>query len=311
MKLATAPVRPLIAIGTGLAAVVTAALLGLPSLVKAPETRLTAAASAPPEGTYWHTRVLTQRTHPRQFGSGANRYWVVEQDLTEKWTMPDGSSWFGVRPLGAYPKSAADRKAWRRDGSPAKWTRTADGQYVKKLSTEPDKGHLYPVRARNTFSLAGQHLRYDEVQRLPADPNGLKSWFAEAARVLRVKENGVDRYVTGALMELFHQLPAPKEVRTAAYQALLTMPGVRAQGRAKDNVGRTGAAVLIDYPEIVQSGNTIKTKTDLIIDTDTMLLLSRTWTTHLNGKLFINKISTETVLQAGWTNAEPAVPALP
>ncbi|MEQ4715543.1 hypothetical protein [Nonomuraea sp. B19D2] len=310
MKLATAPARPLIAIGTGLTAVVTAALLGLPSPVQAPETRLTAAASAPPEGTYWHTRVLSQRTNPRQFGSGANRYWVVEQDLAEQWTMPDGSSWFGVRGLGAYPKSAADRKAWRRDGSPAKWTRTADGQYVK-LSTEPDKGHVSPVRGRNTFFLAGQKLRYDEVQRLPADPNGLKSWLTEAARVSRVKENGVDRYVTGALSGLFHQLPAPKEVRTAAYQALLTMPGVRAQGRTKDNAGRTGAALSVDYPETVQSGDTIKTKTDLIIDTDTMLLLSRTWTTRLNGKLFINKISTETVLQAGWTNAEPAVPALP
>ncbi|MEV0234100.1 hypothetical protein [Nonomuraea sp. NPDC050786] len=312
MKLATAPVRPLIAVGAGLAAVGTAALLGLPSLVKAPETRLAAAASAPPEGAYWHTRVLTQRIGPRQMGSGANRYWVVEQALSEDWTAPDGKAWFGYRKPGAYPKSAADRKAWRRDGSPAKWTRTADGQVVK-LSTEPDKGHVGPVRGNDDqFFLAGQKLTYDEVQRLPADPNALKSWLTEAARVSRVKQNDVDQYITGALPGMLYQLPAPKNVRAAAYQALLTMPAVHSQGESKDSRGRAGAALSIDHPQVVQkNGLTINEKSEMIVDTGTMLLLSESRMTTISGKLSLNETSIQTMLEVGWTNAAPAVPALP
>ncbi|MGW4411067.1 hypothetical protein ACWEJ6_44025 [Nonomuraea sp. NPDC004702] len=312
MKLATARVRPLIAVGTGLAAVGVAALLGLPSVAEASQTQLAAAASAPAEGAYWHTRVLTQRTGPRQMGGGANRYWVVEQALTEEWTAPDGKAWLGYRNAGAYPKSAADRKAWRRDGSPSKWTRTADGQVVK-LSTEPDKGHVGPVRSKNDkFFLAGQWLTYDEVQRLPADPAGLKSWLSEAARVSRVKQDDVDQFVTGALPEMLHQLPAPKNVRAAAYQVLQTMPAVRSQGQSKDGMGRAGAALSIDHPKVVQkNGLTIKEQTGLIVDTGTMLLLSKTRTTAISGKLSLNEATTDTMIETGWTDNPPAVPALP
>ncbi|MEU9831668.1 hypothetical protein AB0D67_08995 [Streptosporangium sp. NPDC048047] len=312
MKLATASVRLLIAVGAGLAAVGATALPGLPSVVQAPETRLAAAASDLPEGAYWHTRVLTQRTGPRQMGSGANRYWVVERGLIEEWTAPDGKAWFGYREAGAYPKSAADRKAWRRDGSPAKWTRTADGQVVK-LSAEPGKGHVGPVRGNDdTFSLAGQRLTYDEVQRLPADPNALKSWLSEAARVSRVKQDKVDGYITGALPEMLYWLPAPRNVRAAAYQALLTMPTVRARGESKDGMGRAGAALSIDRPKTVQrNGLTVKDKVDLIVDTGTMLLLSESQATTVRGKLSFNETSTRTMLEVGWTDTAPAVPALP
>ncbi|MFI6925874.1 hypothetical protein ACIBIZ_38460 [Nonomuraea spiralis] len=312
MKLATAPVRPLIAVGAGLTAVGAAALLGLPSVMKASQTRLAAAASAPSEGAYWHTRVLTQLTGPHQMGSGANRYWVVEQTLSEIWTARDGKAWIGYRKAGAYPKSAADRKAWRRDGSPAKWTRTADGQVVT-LSAEPDKGRVGPIRGNDDkFFLAGQWLTYDEVQRLPADPNALKSWLSEAARVSRVKQNNVDQYIIGALPGLLSQLPAPKNVRAAAYQALLTMPAVRSRGESKDSVGRAGAALSIDHPKAVQkNGLTIKDRTGLIVDTSTMLLLSESRTSTISGKLSLNETRTQTMLEAGWTDTAPAVPALP
>ncbi|QFY12862.1 hypothetical protein GBF35_45480 [Nonomuraea phyllanthi] len=311
MKLTTVPVRPAFAIGAvGLAAVSTAVLVGLPSLTKAPEARLAAAASAPPAGAYWHTKVLFTMTNPRKLGTKANPYWVVERRLSEQWTTPEGRTWVGYRTAGAYPKSAADRAAWRRDGSPKKWTRTADGRTVS-LSTEPDKGHVAPVRGDTTFFLAGQRLTYDEVQRLPAKPDALKSWLAEAARVSRADESAVDRFVTSALPDLLHRLPAPREVRAAAYQALLTMPGVRPAGEKKDGVGRTGAAVSIDYPETRQGKNTFTSGAELIIDTGTMLLLSEGHTSTINGKPFLNKTTTQAVLQAGWTDAEPAVPTLP
>ncbi|GAA3192533.1 hypothetical protein [Nonomuraea roseoviolacea] len=305
MKRGTVPVRPLIA----LAAVGATVLLGLPGPARTPELRLTGAASAPPGGAYWHTRELWEETSPRQLGGGSHRYWVVEPLVTERWSAPDGRSWVGSRRPGAYPKSAADRESWRRDGSPTKWTRTADGRPLS-LSGRPDKGSVGPERGDGSFALARQRLTYDELQRLPADPDGLKSWLTRAARVQSTKETFVDSLVTQALTSLLHELPVPKEVRAAAYRALPTMPGVRVKGTAKDGAGRTGTALSID-PVGATPKDALVARSTLIVDAGAMVLLADDVRATMDGKPFLEGTGTRTILQAGWTDAAPAVPALP
>ncbi|MEV0201730.1 hypothetical protein [Nonomuraea sp. NPDC050691] len=305
MKFGSVPVRPLIA----LAAVGATVLLGVPSAGKAPEMRLTGVASAPPGGAYWHTRELWKETSPRRLGSGSHRYWVEEPLVLERWSTPDGRSWVGSRRPGAYPKSAADREAWRRDGSPTKWTRTADGRPLS-LSARPNKGSVGPERGVGAFVLAMQRLTYDELQRLPADPEGLKSWLTRATRVQPVKETAVDGFVTGALTDLLHEFPVPKEVRAAAYRALQTMPGVRVKGTAKDSVGRTGTVLSIDPPETPRKDD-IVVRSKFIVDTGTMLMLAEDVKATIDGKPFLENTGTRTMLQVGWTDAGPAVPALP
>ncbi|MBB4939508.1 hypothetical protein FHR32_003813 [Streptosporangium album] len=313
MKFVTTPLRPLIALGLAAAGVIT--LSGPPDM---PDLRLVAATrsvTAPAEGAYWHTRTLSKTTHPRQLGHGANRYWMEEQELVEEWASPDGRAWFGYRPLGVRPKSPADEKAWRRDGSPAKWNRTAEGTVVS-LSTEPDKGRVGPVRGAKglpvtTFFLDEQRLTYEELQRLPADPARLKTWLGEAARVAKTPDGAVDGYLTYTLSSLLHKLPVPKEVRTAAYQALSTMPGVRSLGKVKDARGRTGEGLSIDHGQTRQKKDTYTDKTEVIVDTDAMVLLASDLTTTLNGKPFPSRTTTTTVLQVGWTDDKPSVPALP
>ncbi|MFC4006270.1 hypothetical protein ACFOY2_03480 [Nonomuraea purpurea] len=291
MKFATAPIRPLISVGVGLAVGATA-LMGAP------------ASAAEPEGAYWHTRTLSTSTHPWKFGTRTNSYSLVEQQVIERWTTPDGKSWFGNRELATLPKSAADKKAWQRDGSPAKWSSSIDGKTVK-LSAEPAKGHLTPGRKPEEFQFGGQWLTYDEVQRLPADPTGLKAWLTKAAQVSRIPAPSIDGWIRGTLPQLLYILPAPKEVRASAYNALLTMPGVRSQGEAKDSLGRSGTAVL------VESTTKQKNTTKLTVDTGRMVLLSENQTVLLNGKKFEMKSYDETIVEAGWTNSVPAVPALP
>ncbi|MED7926851.1 hypothetical protein SMD20_21525 [Nonomuraea sp. LP-02] len=296
MKLATAPIRPLISLGVGLAMGATA-LMGAPG----------AAAAAPPEGAYWHTRSLMTLTHPWRFGSRSDPYALVQRRVSESWQAPDGRAWFGFRELGTLPKSAADRKAWQRDGSPSKWSESIDGKTVK-LSATPAKGSIGPVRDQNQFFLAGQNLTYDEVQRLPADPGILKDWLRRAGQVGRVPSASLDGWVVGTLPELLHALPVTKEVRTAAYQALLTMPGVRADGVAKDTLGRSGAAVLVDR---TFKGGKSSARTRLIVDTGRMVLLSRDQKALNDGKQVPGKDASETLVEVGWTNTPPAVPALP
>ncbi|MGA5757453.1 hypothetical protein [Nonomuraea bangladeshensis] len=296
MKLTTAPIRPLVSLGVGLAMGATA-LLGAPG----------AAAAAPPEGAYWHSRSLTTLTHPWRFGSKSDSYALVQRRVSETWQAPDGKTWYGYRELGALPKSAADRKAWQRDGSPSKWSESIDGKTVK-LSATPARGSMGPVRDQDYFFLGGQHLTYDEVQRLPADPATLKDWLRRAGQVSRVPDYALDGWVAGTLPYLLHSLPATKEVRAAAYQALLTMPGVRADGVAKDTLGRSGTVVLIDRTDKKTKSSA---RTRLIVDTGTMLLLSREQKALLDGKQVPGKDYTETLVEVGWTDTPPAIPALP
>lgn len=292
MKFATTPARrSLIALSVGLAA-----FLGTPA----------AAVAAPPEGAYWHTRALTLTTHPWRFGTKSDPYSLVEQRVDETWTAPDGRTWSGYRELATLPKSAADRKAWQRDGSPAKWSESIDGKTVK-LFTHPYHGHVAQVRNQTSFQLAGQWLTYDEVQRLPADPNRLKDWLTRAGQVSRIPEQAIGRWLTSTLPEILYTIPAPKEVRAAAYQALLTMPGVHAEGNATDTLGRSGAAVLIR--ESGGGDETLETMR-LVVDTGRMVLLSESQTMTLNGKLFVPK-SDKTLIEVGWTNSPPTAPALP
>ncbi|MEV0382824.1 hypothetical protein [Nonomuraea sp. NPDC050643] len=298
MKFATAPIRPLTAIGVGLAVGATT-LLGVPA----------PAAADQPQGAYWHTRVVYTKPHPWRFGSRSHPYALLEQQVMERWTRPDGKSWVGFRDLGTLPKSAADRKAWQRDGSPAKWSESIDGKTVK-LSAEPSKGSVAPVPNVSSFRLAGQSLTYDEVQRLPADPKVLKDWLTRAARVGRVPESSIGRWVTGTLPQILHDLPAPKAARAAAYQALLTTPGVRSEGVVKDPLGRSGTALLLEEP-MNQKKSVASVKTRLIIDTGAMVLLSQHRTLSTDGRPTAGKDSHETMIEVGWTDSPPVVPALP
>ncbi|MEU8247610.1 hypothetical protein [Nonomuraea sp. NPDC048916] len=292
MKFASTQARRLITLGVVLA--VGATVLGAPA----------AAAVAPPEGAYWHTRMLTTTTDHWRFGTRSDPYSLLQQEITERWSAPDGRSWFGYRELGSVPKSAADKKAWQRDGSPSKWSESIDGKTVK-LSIQPSKGHVGPVPQQNSFLFAGQWLTYDEVQRLPADPHRLKAWIEEAGRVGR--EILVDGgWLRWNLLEILYDLPAPKEVRAAAYHGLLTMPGVRAEGNAKDKLGRSGTALLIDMPG---GKGTVPVKTRLIVDTGRMALLSQDETVTYTKPALV--VKTSKLVESGWTDSPPAVPALP
>ncbi|MFC5826612.1 hypothetical protein [Nonomuraea insulae] len=296
MAFPTAPARRLTVLGV--AAAVGATVLSAPP----------ALAAAPPEGAYWHTRTMSTSTHPRRFGTKAHPYSLVQQEIKEQWSAPDGRAWLGYRELATLPGTAADKKAWRRDGSPSTWSESIDGKTVK-LSAHPAKGSVGPrPNEPSQFWFAQQWLTYDEVQRLPADPGRLKDWLTKAGQASR--ESDLPGWLRYTLPALLYDVPAPKEVRAAAYQALLRLPGVRAGGAAKDSLGRSGAAVVIDRSSGKGKEATV-VRERLTVDTDRMVLLSRDQRATLDGKAFPEMSIDETLIQVGWTDSPPAVPALP
>ncbi|MEU8354655.1 hypothetical protein AB0C27_01475 [Nonomuraea sp. NPDC048882] len=295
MTSTTTPTRRLITLGVALAA--GAAVLGTPPAV----------AATPPEGAYWHTRTLMTETHPGRFGTRAHPYSLVERFVGVRWNAPDGRAWFGGRLLGVRPKTAADRKAWQRDGSPSTWSETLDGKTVK-LSTPPGRGSLTAApKGRDQFEFAGQRLTYDEIQRLPADPARLKAWLMKAGRVGR--EMDLTAWVEETLPMLLHDIPAPKQVRAAAYQALLSLPGARVHGEAKDELGRSGAALVIDRPG-GKAKRAPSTRVRMIVDTGRMVLLAQDQLGTSGGKASAEWSYRKTLIEVGWTDAPPAAPAL-
>ncbi|MDP9861885.1 MULTISPECIES: hypothetical protein [Streptosporangium] len=308
------------ATGIGLAAVGAIALSSpqpIPALRPAAASQ---AVTAPAEGAYWHTRTLWKGTYSHQLGRGKNRYWVEQQSVAERWTALDGRTWRGFRDLGVRPKSAADERAWRRDGSPTTWTRTANGM-TASLSTKPDKGMVILDKGAKGapligFDLVDRMLSYEQAQALPTDPAGLKAWIDKASRDpnAHVSDDFRESYVRGQLVGILSEAPV-KEVRAAAYEALPTMPGVRSLGKAEDPRGRTGQGFLVDVDSGKGSGGSRQkqfTVTErLIVDTGTMTPLASDVKTTVDGEPFPAKTSTTITLQAGWTDGEPAVPALP
>ena len=182
------------------------------------------------------------------------------------------------------------------------------------LSTKADKGRVEPMKGRpSTFLLAGQQLSYEELQRLPADPAGLRTWLEKATRVAKVSDDRVDEHVTRELPSLLHEVPVSKEIRTAAYRALSTMPGVRSLGKVKDERGRVGEGLSVVYEQTNREKATSADRIQMIVDTGAMILLSRAvrLTAKVNGKPTPEINTTETMLQVGWTDDEPSVPSLP
>lgn len=284
----------------------TAALALAATVLSAPA----AVAAAPPEGAYWHTRSVTTSTHPWRFGTKSHSYALLETSVSEEWATPAGKAWNGYRQLATRPESPADKKAWQRDGSPTQWGKTIDGKIVK-LSGKHSKGHvglLLPDRGQ--FWVAGQWLTYEEVQRLPADPERLTDWLTRAARVGGVSETSVANWLTTVLPQLLHQFPAPTEVRAGAYQALLKSPNVRAEGTAKDSLGRSGALVVINEAYGTGEKRTAAERR-LIVDTGRMVLLSQSQKSTNNGKPSLEESFDQTLTEVGWTDSPPTVPALP
>ncbi|GAA3153144.1 hypothetical protein GCM10010466_50170 [Planomonospora alba] len=259
------------------------------------------AASEPEEtGAYWRVRKLHRQVHPEPLGRGENRYRLVESRITEQWVARDGRVWSGSRALGARPASKADEDAWRRDGSPAEWSSRG-----RVLSTSPEEGRLTAATGKVPFSMAGRAMTFEQIQGLPTEAAALKD---RVSRVVREQEAGgasaggsPDGVVADALSGLLWSKPSPPAVRAAAYRALAELPNVRYLGEAADELGRTGAAFSFTLR------TTPSVRRTLIIDPGDSQVLSSTAT----GLSEAGGDQVELVLEAGWTDDEPAAPGLP
>jgi hypothetical protein len=227
----------------------------------------------------------------------------------------------GTRVLLAAATTAANRP----DGSGAYWhvratdeTEVRGKSYAQTYETWLDKSGTYwrGVAKKPGTSGALNHWRQggyafsDEdvvpvarIRALPTQPKALAAWAAARNKIRSgnaspddpTVKNDFAAYTAVVLIDLLADAPAPPKVRSAAYRALATMDRVRFLGSAKDPRGRTGQAFRI-------AGSTY------IVDTRTSLVLSVT-TAPVNKQMAKTRTKTKVLVEAGWTNTPPHVPA--
>ena len=290
-----------------------------PDATSARAVLLTAASKAeqaPATGKYW--RVTRMYLIPIKVGPKERRYTVVEARINEEWADANGRGWFGYRTAGAAPRSPQDEKAWRLDGSPARWDLgrgdTVGGERLR-VQVKPGKGTLVKSAGPNDLHvpIAGPDPTFDDLRRLPSDPAALRALAEKRALSdgddIPLQADGPQArraFAAGKLIDLLTTAPVPPKVRAAAFRALAGMPGVTSEGKAVDARGRKGVAL-----SIVTRSRGGSTSARLIIDPATSQVLSERLAAQPAAKSGPGKERTTLYLGAGWTDETPRPPALP
>jgi hypothetical protein len=193
---------------TAAAAVAIAVLPGAPD--PAPNTAPGPTSEAPRPATGQEI-LLAAATVAARAEDGSGAYWHVTIDVPddtyEYWTKPNGQWWFkGRKTNGA---------AWELSGP-----------------------------REHAFSLFAVEVTLEQLRALPTDPAALQAWIAEAlehsdARSSKGPFDAEDREMATfySLISLVSTVPAPPDVRAAAFRALAAYPDVESIGEVPGGQG--------------------------------------------------------------------------
>ncbi|WP_214327552.1 CU044_5270 family protein [Nonomuraea sediminis] len=191
---------------------------------------------------------------------GSGTYWHV----TRQWSKTD------IPPMESWT---------RRDGK--RWTKGEPGN-------PPDA----VVPAWNTLHLKGATVTFEDLERLPTDPEGLKAWIAERkGNENDMSASEIRGNPTFTLLALITELPAPAEVRSAAFQALAATPGVENTGAVEGGQqlrfpdpdgGRKDIELVVDPEKArVTRANLVLAGDGGVAGSDKFISVSAEWTDQL------------------------------
>jgi hypothetical protein len=225
-----------------------------PAAVKVLTTAAAAAARAPEPafgpGKYWYVRERGTQVggNEDQFGSPKSFHFRTPYD-NETWWAIDGDTRY--RETFGRPRflSPADRDVWVANGRP-------------KLPGPVVRTNEERLRDRSDGWLP---LTYEQIIQLPTDPARLTDALSERLYAGQPMASckvpadwdrrsplgpcphrpvtDVDRF--GAIVFLLTHYPLPAELRSALYQALTRLDGIKLTGEVTDLAGRRGVGVTI------------------------------------------------------------------
>ncbi|MGW4663742.1 CU044_5270 family protein [Streptosporangium sandarakinum] len=280
----------------------------------------TAAAKAPASGSYWRTTTI----NGMDAVSPDHGYVIRRTSSRDQWLArrPGEQSWWIDQYLGAKPLTRQDQEAWRRAGSPTRWTFPVDttgyvgvdsGEVVRAGTEEKKAARLLGKWKNSGGPLVKELISWEEIRRIPSGDRELRAYLERRVTAEVEGDDGQDPQwresaVSGACMEIVFGLPVSPAVRASAYRILAGMPQMKSLGRVKDPLGRMGEA--IGY-QVNPRHREATYDVVHIIDPLTGLPLARSSTTtaKLAGGRTAKATSFVAYQQMGWTDAEPPLPS--
>jgi hypothetical protein len=202
-------------------------------------------------GRYWVTSSTVGNF--LQVGPSAGPYVIMEKSGNQIWTArsPADLSTNYEQPLSVQLASAADRAAWRRDGSPTAWDVSQEFSFADPTG---QSGMGWPIVAGHgklngyfgqsdpqPFLVGDRFMSARQLLALPADPGKLKALLV--GRAMKGSP-GLASFLFQVTPQVLI-MPVTPAVRSALYQMLASLPGVQNLGQVRDVAGQAGEAVAI------------------------------------------------------------------
>ncbi|WP_433175285.1 CU044_5270 family protein [Actinoallomurus sp. CA-150999] len=210
-------------------------------------TAATAATAVLITSTGTTTRTATPNSPPPTAALSARQILLAAATTAEKVPATTGTYW--------YVRSEERDSANAKPTVGERWTRR-DGQvWVRSVKSEGKvfhEGILPGVPKDRPFNVGTDFVSFQQIQKLPTDPDRLKAWLADSAKHSDMRTSAgrltPDEQRLAAfesLVMLISTLPAPPKVRAAAFRALASYPNVKVAGR-----GNGGQVVQFTPPEV-------------------------------------------------------------
>ncbi|GAA2431737.1 hypothetical protein GCM10010191_51990 [Actinomadura vinacea] len=212
-------------------------------------------AQKAPIGKYWHVKKRSGEI--KAVGKKASTHYRVDsRQGGEIWAERNGKAIQAHREFADVPVTAEDKRRWQAAGSPEK-PRIPDpddaNDYVM-LDMTPRGSQTPPAWYPSDDRYFG--LTAAQIAKLPTEPRALEEALLNLEGVWRAVAtsnkpeplralHGQDRVraLSDVTVTLLSTAPAPPAVRAAVFRMLAAQPGVKAEGKVTDPIGRTGTAV--------------------------------------------------------------------
>lgn len=165
------------------------------------------------------------------------RYWYARTEIDTTATVPYQREIWLARDGGVLRDEFVAAEAAEVDGS---------GILDPTLIRNEDLGQIYTDPGTDVTMTFGDgvSVTWDELERLPADPEALSALLTER---MTETSHGDDYDLWDASTALLRESPARPELRRALWEIIATIPGVVLDGPTTDATGRDGTAVSIDF----------------------------------------------------------------